>query len=60
VSSRERKAVTVLFADLVGFTSASLRYDLEPWGGTVEEFSQRAWPTASRLARLCPLRKTSM
>jgi class 3 adenylate cyclase/tetratricopeptide (TPR) repeat protein len=52
----ERKVVTVLFADLVGFTSqaermdpeevravlkpyhASVRSDLERWGGTVEKF----------------------
>src|SRR5215210_1143336 len=32
---RERKVVTVLFADLVGFT---LRAELERWGGTVEKF----------------------
>src|SRR5439155_21042526 len=52
----ERKVVSVLFADLVGFTSqaehmdpeevrallqpyhASVRADLERWGGTVEKF----------------------
>src|SRR5437868_9599396 len=36
----ERKVVTVLFADLVGFTSRSERMDVEDVRGTLEPYHQ--------------------
>ena len=38
--SEERKVVTVLFADLVGFTSRSERMDVEDVRGTLESYHQ--------------------